>query len=216
MRPVPVETPSEGRLSQVIEWQALCTGLVLGLLFQIATVWGAEPGTITKRLPAKRSSSPGTVKPARTARTGGSSAATDPTWACWTRINEIIAQETKLRAAPAEITAANAGKFLHARTRAANYATTSLSALNLQGVAPELAAHVTALAQWYREEERLSDRAAVLLTKENVQSRGGAAENSWKAAEEQHRHACEELNRAGDVLRQLLSQRYHRQFPPLL
>lgn len=134
----------------------------------------------------------------------------------WNEINQIIAHEAEMRAPPSSITAANAGAFLKSRSSAARYAADALSKLGSRGVDGELVAHAAALAAWYRDELKVSDRGSFLLEKADVKTRKGAGGNQWKGSEEQHRKQCDELNARGAALRTKLAKKYQLDFPPML
>ena len=73
----------------------------------------------------------------------------------------------------------------------------SAGALDAGGVDPEALQLGRELMAWYREEVTLNERATSLLGSASAADRKGAAGNSWRSGEEQHRRKCEEINRHG-------------------
>ena len=106
-----------------------------------------------------------------------------------------------MRAPPANVTAANAGEFVQARLKAGRFASEALGALDAGGVDAEALQLGRELMAWYREEVTLNERATSLLGSASAADRKGAAGNSWRSGEEQHRRKCDEINRHGAALR---------------
>jgi hypothetical protein len=133
----------------------------------------------------------------------------------WNALNDVIARESAMRAPPANVTAANAGEFVQARLKAGRFASEALGALDAGGVDAEALQLGRELMAWYREEATLNERATSLLGSASAADRKGAAGNSWRSGEEQHRRKCDEINRHGAALRARLARKYSLAFPPL-
>jgi hypothetical protein len=147
---------------------------------------------------------------ARTARAVSGQA----TLAYWNGLNDIIARETAMRAAPAELTAANVGGFVEARIKAARFASDAIRELDSAAVDPDALALGKELGEWYRDEIANNERARSLLGSSDS-DRKGAGGKSWRASEERHNRQCAEINRHGSDLRARLARKYSLTFPPL-
>lgn len=142
-------------------------------------------------------------------------AAGPATLAYWNALNDVIAKETAMRAAPGKVTAANAGGFVESRIQAGEFASSAITKLDTAGVDADAVALGGELAAWYREEVTLNEQAKSLLGSQDVAARKGAPGKSWKSGEEQHRRKCDEINRRGADLQSRLSRKYGLAFPPL-
>jgi len=134
----------------------------------------------------------------------------------WNRINEIVAREAEMRAAPSKVTSGNAGSFVAARLRAFRYAGTALRGMRARNVDPEVVAHAQQLIDWYEEGAEINQHAMHLLTEATQQSRQGSEGRGWQDSEKAHYRGAQRLNQNGRELRQRMSQRYGVDFPPLL
>jgi hypothetical protein len=139
----------------------------------------------------------------------------EATLAYWNRLNEVIAREAALRAAPAELTSANVGGFVDARIQAARFASSAIGELEGAAVDPDALALGKELVAWYRDEIANNERAKSLLGSSDSAARKGSAGKSWRASEERHSRQCDEINRHGRDLRARLSRKYGLVFPPL-
>jgi hypothetical protein len=156
------------------------------------------------------------VQPAATNSTVPSPAsAGQRTLAYWNQLNSIMSREAAMRAAPPQITAANAMSFVSGRTSAFEYAGTAIRQLNTKGVDPQAVSIGREIAAWYDQGIANSRSAESLLGSDDTAGRQGAPGQSWSSAEKQHREACLVINRRGEQLRQELTQRYGITFPAL-
>ena len=134
----------------------------------------------------------------------------------WNRMNDVIERETQLRSAPlGGISSANAGSFLTARIEAAEYAVTSLRALDSQGVDPRAVAVSETVASWYEQGRRVAEMGRDLLTEGSVKQRQGAAGQQYQGEERRHAAAVGAVNEEGERVRQQLIEEYGISFPPL-
>lgn len=139
----------------------------------------------------------------------------ETTLAYWNRLNEIIAKEGAMRAAPANVTAGNATGFVDARLQAGRFASGAIHNLDATGVDPGVVSLSRELIAWYDEEVSLNTRAQALLNSNDIAARKGAAGSSWRSGEERHQRTCTEINRRAAELRTRLTERYGLEFPPL-
>jgi hypothetical protein len=134
----------------------------------------------------------------------------------WIQMNEIIEREAQLRSAPlGGITSANAGSFLSARLEAAEYAVTSLRALNRDGVDRRAIAVSASLTSWYEQGGRVAQMGRELLTEGSVRQRQGPAGQQYQSAETQLARSVDTVNDEGERVRQQLVEEYGVPFPPL-
>ena len=138
------------------------------------------------------------------------------TLAFWNRMNDVIERETQLRSAPlGGITSANAGSFLTARIEAAEFAVTSLRALDTSGVDARAVAVSASVASWYEQGRRVADMGRDLLTEGSVKQRQGTAGQQYQTEERRHAAAVGAVNDEGERVRQQLIEEYGIAFPPL-
>jgi hypothetical protein len=192
---------------------------------------GADPRGTGTNGPGIRAAAAGGNAADRTARPAASALADRPsartpdarpaksvsgpaTLAYWNGLNEIIARETSMRAAPAELTAANVGGFVDARIKAARFASSAIRDLDGAAVDPDALALGKELDAWYRDEIANNERAKSLLGASDS-TRKGAGGKSWRASEERHNRQCADINRHGSDLRARLTRKYSLAFPPL-
>lgn len=160
-------------------------------------------------------SADGGAEPPVSAAVRTKTSAGETTLAYWNRLNDVIAKEAAMRAAPANVTAGNAAGFVDARLQAGRFASGALRELDATGVDPEVVAISRELVAWYDEEVTLNTKAQTLLKSSDIAARKGGAGSSWRAGEERHQRTCAEINRRAAELRTRLTARYGLEFPPL-
>lgn len=143
--------------------------------------------------------------------------ATGPqTLAYWNAMNNVMAEEESMRAAPAGgVTKENAADFIARRGEAGNYAATELRGLDRTGVDLAVVALGGEIATWYEQGTQLNDKASYLLNQASDQTRQGQTGRSWGNSEKAHSASVAKINRRGDALRVEMSKKYGLKFPDL-
>lgn len=139
----------------------------------------------------------------------------ESTLAFWNRVNDIIEQESAMRAAPlGQLTASNAADFVQRRTHAARFASESIRDLPVEDVDGEVVSLSRRIADWYDEEAAVAGEAQTLLGLQAAVRQGGRGDR-YKSREKSHARAVERINADGERLRQRLMRKYGLDFPPL-
>lgn len=187
-----------------------------GLLISGGT--GSAPSSLEGLSRPGRSSAPASAAGPRnepSARSSPAVSAGQATLDYWHAMNAIIAKEAAMRSAPAKVTAGNAAGFVESRIQAGQFAAAGIRNLETANVDSEVVSLGRDLIAWYQDEVSLNERARSLLGSSDIAARKGAAGNSWRSGEEQHRKTCDDINRRGADLRSRLSRKYGLAFPPL-
>jgi hypothetical protein len=140
----------------------------------------------------------------------------EATLAYWNRLNDVMAREAAMRAAPPKLTADNALSFVTGSADAYTYAAGAIRALDPAGVDPQATALAQEIAVWYDQGAANSREAGSLLQSNDVAARQGQSGKTWKTSAEEHRKQCLEINKRGERLRGELSHKYGLKFPKLL
>ena len=133
----------------------------------------------------------------------------------WNGLNEVLAREAAMRAAPTKLTSGNAGSFLTARIKASDYAVRGIRRLDRGGVDPGVLRLADELMAWYQEGVTINQQASQLFTRADVATRKGAPGKSWQQAESHHRQHVVKINGRAKGLRSQMKQKYGLAFPPL-